>query len=468
MTKHFRSLPNQGSRCGRRELLLALGAALLPRQAWADMAPPAPVRANGPNLPKSNGSSAKRFVGVYMPHGRAQELFLPGADFRLDYEDAILQPFDDVARYGRSLRDDLLVIDGLDLAAGFLTGNVGHDAPRVLFTGAGANGKNASVDQFLAVEQRLGDDTPVPSIVLAIGNDDRGPTSSVSYGRGGVPLPKLIHPAATFDALFGSALAGSPEIAAARREKSMSALDFLGSDLRRLRQVAPAAARQSLEHHQTALRDIERRLSRPTAACTAPARVPRNAFPAYRAYGGGERSFDAITDLQIDLVVRAMACDITRFATLMLGDLSRTGLDPTLPNDVHQDVVHRYVARDEHQPGDPASWKALARQNRYSCSKVALLAAKLADQQLLDETLVLASSDMGDPGRHSSRSVPTLVLGAKVRGRRVLRVSDEHRVSLQNLKPNNRLLTHVCQRFGVMVTRFGDSTPEISEGALEL
>lgn len=430
------------------------------------MAPQAPTPA--PRTAKSENAPAKRFVGVYMPHGRAQELFLPGPDFRLDYEDAILQPFDDAARYGRSLRGDLLVVDGLDLAAGFLTGNVGHDAPRVLFTGAGANGQNASLDQFLAVDQRLGDATSVPSIVLAVGNDDRGPTSSVSYGRGGVPLPKLIHPAATFDALFGAALTGSPEVAALRRERSMSALDFLGEDLARLRRVAPASSRQSLEHHQTALRDIERRLSQPATECTPPPRVQRDAFPAYRAYGGGERSFDAITDLQIELVVRAMACDVTRFATLMLNDLSRTGLDPMLPNDVHQDVAHRYVARDEHKPGNPASWKALARQNRYTCSKVALLAAKLHEQHLLADTLVLASSDMGDPGRHSSRSVPTLLLGAGVRGGRVLRVGDEHRVTAQNLKPNNRLLAHVCQRFGVMVTRFGDSTPEISEGVLEV
>lgn len=458
--------PNQSGRCGRRELLLALGAALLPTEVQAELLPSPP--ASAPNSAKSHEASAKRFVGVYMPHGRAEELFLPGPDFRLDYEDAILQPFDDAARFGRSLRNDLLVIDGLDLAAGFLTGNVGHDAPRVLFTGAGANGRNASVDQFLAVEQRLGEDTPVPSVVLAVGNDDRGPASSVSYGRGGVPLPKLIHPAATFDALFASALTGSPEIAAARRERSMSALDFLGDDLRRLRRAAPAAARESLEHHQTALRDIERRLSLPNKDCTPPAPVPRDAFPAYRAYGGGERSFDAITDLQIELVVHAMACDITRFATLMLADLSRTGLDPLLPNDVHQDVAHRYVARSERQPGNPSSWKALARQNRYSCSKVALLAAKLAEQHLLDETLVLASSDMGDPGRHSSRAVPTLVLGAQVRGRRVLHVGDEHRVGAQNLKPNNRLLAHVCQRFGVMVTRYGDSTPEISEGVLDV
>lgn len=446
----------------RRRFLLALGAALLPREVWAEAAPAGPVDAQAAHVP------AKRFVAVYMPHGRAAELFLPGPGFRLDYEDAILAPFDDPARHGRSFRNELLVVDGVDLAAGFLTGNVGHDAPRVLLTGAGSNGKNASLDQFLAVEQRLGQATPVPSLVLAVGNDDRGPTSSISYGRGGVPLPKLIHPANTFDALFGTALVGSPAAALARRERAMSVLDFLGGDLRRLRALAPASEREKLDNHTTALRDLEKRLRPLEAACVPPQRILPAAFPRFRAYGGGEPYFDAITDLQLELVVRGFACDLTRFATLMLADLSRTHLDPALPNDVHQDVAHRYSARDATHPGDPATWRALARQNCYACSKVAQLFGLLDQQGLARETLVLASSDMGDPGRHSSRSVPTLLLGGGIRGGRVLTAPDRDRVTAQQLYPNNRLLTGVCRAFGVNAERFGDSIPEIAQGVLEI
>jgi hypothetical protein len=447
----------------RRSFLAALGAALLPREAPAEPAP----RGRAPAL--EDRPSAHRFVGVYMPHGQARELFLPRDGFRIDYEDAILAPFDDAARYGRSLRRDLVVVDGLDLAAGFLTGNVGHDAPRVLFTGAGAGGQNSSIDQFLAVEHRLGDATPLPSIVLGVGNDERGPMSSVSYGRGGVPLPKVIHPADTFDTLFGAPLTGSPEVAAARRRSGKSALDFLRADLARLRRDAPAAERAKLEHHQTALRDLERRLSPRTGACTAPERVKRDAFPAFRAYGGGERFFDAITDLQIELLVRALACDLTRFATLMLADLSRSGLAPSLPADVHQDVAHRYRAGGDGGPSDSASWHALAVQNRYGVSKVARLASLLDREGLLSDTIVLASSDMGDPARHSSRSVPTLLLGGGLSGGRLLSLGDRRRVTKHRLNPNNHLLSALCARFGVRVQRFGESRePAITHGVLEL
>ncbi|HEY3255102.1 MAG TPA: hypothetical protein VGJ91_14180 [Polyangiaceae bacterium] len=152
----------------------------------------------------------------------------------------------------------------------------------------------------------------------------------------------------------------------------------------------------------------------------------------------------------------------------MLTDLSRTQLDPLLPNDVHQEVAHRYLAHDATHPGDPASWRALARQNRYTCSKVARLYALLDQAGLAQETLVLASSDVGDPARHSSRSVPTLLLGAGIRGGRVLTPAERDRVTEQRLYPNNRLLTRLCQAFGVEATRFGDTVPAIAEGVLEI
>jgi hypothetical protein len=64
--------------------------------------------------------------------------------------------------------------------------------------------------------------------------------------------------------------------------------------------------------------------------------------------------------------------------------------------------------------------------------------------------------------------VPTLVLGGGVRGGRVITLGDKSRVTAHRLNPNNRLLARVCQSFGQKVTRFGDSTPEISNGVLDV
>ena len=76
---------------------------------------------------------------------------------------------------------------------------------------------------------------------------------------------------------------------------------------------------------------------------------------------------------------------------------------------------------------------------------------------------------MGDPARHSSRSVPTLLLGGKLSGGRLLSLGDRNRVTKHRLNPNNHLLSALCARFGVVVERFGDSPdPAITHGVLEI
>jgi hypothetical protein len=397
------------------------------------------------------------FVGVYTPHGMAHEHWRPGEGFNLRTPGSSLAPFDDAARFGRSFKQNLLLIDGLDLAAGIEVGTVGHDASRVLLTGSGAQGKNASLDQYLALEQKLGQSTPFTSLTLAVGSDGAGLGGNVSYANGGTPLPKQIDPGALFAELFGAPLGEAEQAAlAARRQRQRSVLDALSGELKSLGARAPASERPKLEQHLGALREIEKRLDPPTLECALPERPDAARFPKLRAYGGGERYFDAISDLQVDLLARALACDLTRFATLMLADLSRTELYPSLPRDLHTDVAHLYAARSDKAAGKPETWAPLAVQNEYSYSKVARLAQRLAEAELLDQSLIYVSSDMGDPARHSSRNVPTLLVGGSATpfgfGRLIdLRTSKRE----GELVPHNRLLVSICQAFGVETERFG-------------
>jgi len=168
------------------------------------------------------------------------------------------------------------------------------------------------------------------------------------------------------------------------------------------------------------------------------------------------------------MLARALACDLTRFATLMLGDLSRTHLFPELPEDVHGDVAHRYDAREEKHAGTPASWKALAVQNRYSYSKVARLLTRLDEAGVLADTIVLVSSDMGDPARHSSRDVPTVIAGGCGGHFSMGRYIDFSGASGHEGVPNNRVLVSIAQAFGVQIERFGQSAdPQIVTGRLD-
>ncbi|HYP77388.1 MAG TPA: DUF1552 domain-containing protein [Polyangiaceae bacterium] len=444
----------------RRAALTALGAgaalaALLPEVR--------PLRAAS--------SPAKYFIGVYMPHGMAREFWVPRPGFQIAYEGSSLAPFDDAVSFGRSFRDQIVTLEGLDLTAGLRASTVGHDASRVILTGSGKDGQNASIDQFLAVEQGLGKDTPLSSLVLGVGSAEPALQWCISYAKGGTALPKLINPLATFNHAFGQFLVDPDPAASARaaREQRLgkSLLDYWRADLAELSARSPKAERDKLDQHATALRELEKRVLGQTVTCAVPSRPDPTQFPAVGSYQGGEPYFDLISELQIDLMVQAFACGVTRIGTLFLADLSRTHFDPDLPEDVHTDVAHRYASPGRNGKGssDAASQARLARQNRYVYGKIARILQRLSASGLLEETVLVAMSDMGDPSKHSSRQVPTLLAGGwggALRAGRHIDLGAEG-------TPSNRLLVSVQQAFGVESDSYGQSAdPSILSGTLAL
>ena len=446
-------------RVSRRRFLAALGVTggFLARETRG-LAEPAPAQRARP----------LRFIGIYTPHGRAHELWQPRPGFDIGYAGSALAPFDDAPTYGKSFREQLLVLDGIDLSAGIEVGTTGHDGSRVILTGSGADGKNASLDQFLALEHGLGSDTPHTSLALGVGSDSTEVGQNISWSRGGTPVPKWIDPSRVHAELFGTPLGARQDELEHARRAGKSVLDRVRGDLARLAKRAPESQRTKLEQHATALRDIEKRLTRVERSCATPPAPP--GFERLKAFGGGEPYFDAITDLQVDLLARAMSCDLTRVVTLYLADLTRTKLLAELPEDVHQEVAHRYDGKDEVHAGTPESWHKLALQNRYAYGKVARLLQGLNEGGVLDQSLVLVSSDMGDPARHSSRQVPTLLVAGDAFGLKTGRYLDlRHGKNLQEGVPNNRLLVSIAQRFGAPLTRFGESkAASLLSGQLDL
>jgi len=456
----------------RRAFLRGVGAgfATLP---FLPVVENAYARSMGEALPQ-------RFIGVYHPHGIAAELYTPRpgdteTKFDLRHPDCPLEPFDDAATYGRSFKDRIVVIEGLDL----LSSTNGHESAATILTGSQITDElpqNSSLDQFLAVEHGLGAATPVTSVALAVGNGELSARETLAFGPGGVPISKIIDPAQAFDYLFTNAVVGAGRAARARaarrRRLGQSLIDFVYGDVRRLRARVAPLEREKLDQHLEALRELEKKLHgfSPRAGCALPARPPP--FPALVRHNGGEPYFDAITDRHIDLLALAMGCDITRFATLVTSDLSYAGNPLGLPADNHGGVAHTYAASARGYggrpvgDGKPESWRRLARLNRYSYGKVARLMRRLDEAGVLDSTLIYASSDMGNPAAHSTRNVPTVLAGGmngKLRmGRRITYRTDcpvgtdctpkspEYRTV-----PNNWLLVSIAQAFGVQTTAFG-------------
>ncbi len=410
--------------------------------------------------------------------------------FDLRYPDSPLQPFDDPASYGRSFKDKIVVIEGIDV----LSDTNAHNSAGTILTGSrivGGDGGlpwNSSLDQFLAVERRLGDSTLVPSVALAVGSKQLSARETLSFGTGGVPISKIIDPGVAFDFLFKRAIVGADPAAQARaaREQRLgkSLIDFARGDVERLRARVGPFEVQKLDQHLDALRAFEKKrqsVSLPQG-CTLPNRP--GAFPHLERHNGGEPHFDAITDLHIDLLALAMGCDLTRFGTLVMNDLSYAGNPLGLPEDNHGAMAHTYSAGPLGSGGHPvgagvpATWQLLAKFNRYAYGKVARLLQRLDAYGILDSTLVYASSDMGNPATHSTRDVPTVLAGGlngKIRmGRRIRYRTDcplgtwcDPKGKDYQTVPNNGLLVSIAQAFGVDVASYGvQAEAQYSSGTL--
>src|SRR6185369_14759258 len=116
----------------------------------------------------------------------------------------------------------------------------GHNSAGTILTGSrivdGTGGlpESSSLDQFLAVEQGLGDATLITSVALAVGSKELSARETLSFGAGGAPLSKIIDPVLAFDFLFKQALVGSDPaaLAAAERQRrlGLSLIDFVNDD----------------------------------------------------------------------------------------------------------------------------------------------------------------------------------------------------------------------------------------------
>ena len=260
----------------------------------------------------------------------------------------------------------LLIVEGIDL----LSNTNGHDSAGTILTGSRINASLSAPATRRSISSwrwsmGSGKSTRVTSIELAVGTDNAVTGETLSYGAGGVPLPKIIDPVQAFDRLFGGlVLSDDPATrAAALREPAP------GQDHGRLsqRRCAPpegaagaARAAEAGPAHDgpgrsgeaTRSHDQQARRACPSGL-PSPLRPAASRFPKLKRYFGGEPYFDAITDAHIDLIALAFACDVTRFATLLLGDLSYEGNPLGLPPDNHGNVAHTYDGSPVGTNGNP-------------------------------------------------------------------------------------------------------------------
>jgi hypothetical protein len=279
--------------------------------------------------------------------------------------------------------------------------------------------------------------------------------------------------------------------AAAARQHAMgqSVIDFVTGDINRLRARLAPTEQQKMDQHLSSLRDLEKQLPGAGGSgpmCTPPSAPDATMFPQLKQYNGGEPYFDAITTAHMEMIAQAFACDITRFATLFMADLSYAANPLGLPADNHGAVAHTYSSSPAGAngtpvgAGNPTTWVPLAKFNRYAYGKVAHLMQRLDALGVLDNTLIYVSSDMGNPALHSTRNVPTVLAGGANNvfrmGRRLKMKPDCPSSSPwcaqgdATFTPvtNSHLLVSIAQAFGVNITSFGSQLdPTLTTGALD-
>ena len=267
-----------------------------------------------------------------------------------------------------------------------------------------------SLDQLYA--QRFGQETPIPSLQLCIENVDQAGgcaygyacvyTDTISWAGATEPLPMIRDPRVAFDQLFG--VGATPEERAAHRRADRSILDWITTEVSRLRKELGPTDRNRLSAYLEDVREIERRIQRVEAHNTS-----GDARELPEAPVGVPDSFEEHVKLMFDLQALAFAADVTRVFSFKLG---RDG------------SARVYPSSGVNAPFHPASHHGdredrvtqFAQINKHHVSLVPYFLEKLkntpdGDGNLLDRSLIIYGSPMGNSNVHNHKRCPLFLAG---------------------------------------------------------
>ncbi len=408
----------------------------------------------------------KRLLVIFSGNGTENTLtqWRPGGgetDFTLS---PILEPL-------APFKNDLLIPDGISMESSYAgPGDAHQRGMGNVLTGTelldgnfkGNDGQTAgyaggiSVDQ--AIAKHIGNDTKFRSLELSVQNTGVTVYARLSYLGAGQPLPPENDPFAAYKRIFGDLGPGTgqpdpqAEWILARRK---SVLDSVMRDYEQLNARVGTDDKAKLEAHLEAVRDIERRLGAGAVtggSCAAPSQ------PAVFDHRSPDR-FPAISRLQIDLMVMALACDLTRVGSIMFARANNNMLFPWLDiHDGHHDLSH-------HGDSDADANAKLVKINRWFAGEIAYLLERLKSvpdgdgKTLLDNTLIFWVNEQGKGNNHSRKTMPFVLAGSAGGAFRTGRY-----VRYENSPPHNNLLVSILNAFGVEDTTFGN--PKYCTGPL--
>jgi hypothetical protein len=409
-------------------------------------------------LSKTAAAPPTRFTGIFVPHGMAPGYWIPdkvGTGFEFS---PIFKPLE-------SFRDNTVIMSGLwSKSAEPPPGTTGADhwvaaaylcADKPKKTAGSDIRDGTTIDQLIA--QKIGRDNLLPSLQLGV--EDPGAnssncgegyscayTNSISWMTPTKPLPMEINPQVVFERLFGDG--ATQQERANRREFDRSILDSVVKDITRFKREIGASDKDRVDAYLEDVREIERRLE---IAAKSSAAAPASTVPY-----GVPASFDEHIKLQYDLLALAFQGDITRVSTILYArDLTAR----TYPESGTTTGFHA----GSHHAENPDRIKDYSKINTYHVKCLAYFADKLknikeGDGTLLDHSLILYGTNMGNSNQHHHYDVPHLLLGGasgQLTGGRHLQYPAKT-VSTGNL------LLSVLDFYGIHQESIGDSTGRLS------
>src|SRR5262249_35791457 len=278
-------------------------------------------------------------------------------------------------------------------------------------------------------------------------------TDTISWSAPNVPMPMVRDPRVVFDQLFG--VGATPEERAANRRADKSILDWITAQVNGLRKELGASDRARLKDYLENIREIERRIQQVEA---------RNAGGESRelpaAPTGVPDSFSEHVKIMMDLQVLAFASDVTRVFSFKLG---RDGSSRSYPE---SGVTTGFHPASHHGEREERIMD-YSKINRYHVSLVPYLLEKLkatpdGDRTLLDNTLVIYGSPMGDSNVHNHKRCPLFLagrMGGRLKGGLHLKAADGTPMA-------NVMLTLLHHLGRTDMATFGDATSEFDLNAV--
>jgi len=434
--------PRNGS---RRGFLAGLGAS-------AALAPFIPLL----NASGQEASIPRRLILFFTPHGTVWKDWRPTGSGRSFELSRILKPL-------AAVQKKLVILDGVGIRADGV-GAPHTKGPALLWTasplrddgmfdredcsGGCSFGWNSgpSFDQVLV--QRAKGTTPFGSYELGVQSGGGFPGAHTIYAADSRPVPPRQDPLAAHAELFADAVRPPDELAKLRARRRLT-LDLLNGELSSLEPKLARADRPKLQAHREALHQLETQLLAPVPACVKPA--------APDAAGRPKDAADAVpwlVDRQIELLVAALSCDLTRIASLQIRPGENDGNPYRFLNVAAE---HHITSHDT----TPAALEQLSQIYTWYASRFAYLLERLdavpeGQGTMLDHSLVIWGSEVGTGASHDFSNVPFVVAGGGGFG-----VKSGQYLKVPPGTYHNRLIVSAMRYMGAMdVERFGTTDRE--------